>query len=315
MIPQFPDFKKLELSDKTEFEEYTKKFLPYSDFNFVSIYSYNTEELIKIAIFSSNLVVMFTDYISNKPFLSFIGNTNVKETIRTLLDYSQQNGLPRELALIPEVNLQTREELTEFTIFEDPDNFDYILSVEEIKTLVGNKYRGKRNFVSRFLREYGEREIQLLDLKDRAIQKEIEELFSLWQKQSEKTKEETATELTAIRRLFGAVEKFSLIPIGIYIDNRLAAFSIDELVQENYAVIHFEKANTKYTGIYQYLKQMTAKHVSSLGCKHINYEQDLALPGLKKAKQSWMPISYLKKYRIRLQNKITIEKQIPDTYS
>lgn len=301
MIPIFPNFKKLELTDKTLFEKYTMKFPPYSDYNFVSVYSYNTEELIKISTYNNNLVVMFTDYISNKPFLSFIGNTNVRETIQVLFDYSLRNDLPQELALIPEINLLQKEVFSEFTVSEDPDNFDYILSVDEIKTLIGNKYRGKRNFVNRFVREYGEKEVQLLDLKNIAVQKEIEELFFLWKEQGGKTKEETETEITAIRRLLAAVDKFMLIPIGIYIDNRLAAFSIDELVQENYTVIHFEKANTKYTGIYQYLKQATAKHVSSLGCKYINYEQDLALTGLKQAKQSWMPVSYLKKYRISLQ--------------
>lgn len=296
MIPTFPNFKKLELADKEEFEKHTKKYAPYSDYNFVSIYSYNTEELIKVSQLLGNLVVSFTDYITNKPFLSFIGNSHVSTTISSLLEYSQKNDLPTELALIPEVNIKVNEDLSKFSISEDPDNYDYILSVDEIKTLVGNKYRGKRNFVNRFIREYGKQDIRMLDLGNISIQKEIEELFFLWEK--EKTRDETITELTALRRLLQASSSFDLIPIGIYLDNKLSAFSIDEAVQEKYAVIHFEKADTKHIGIFQYLKQSTAEHVATLGCEYINYEQDLAISGLKQAKLSWMPVSFLKKYRI-----------------
>ena len=38
MIPEFPEFKKLELSNKEEIEKITQKFPPYSDFNFVSMW-------------------------------------------------------------------------------------------------------------------------------------------------------------------------------------------------------------------------------------------------------------------------------------
>lgn len=41
MIPKFPEFKKLELSNKEEIENFTSKFPPYSDFNFVSMWCWD----------------------------------------------------------------------------------------------------------------------------------------------------------------------------------------------------------------------------------------------------------------------------------
>lgn len=41
MLPEFPQFKNLELSDEEEIERHTHKFLPYSDFNFVSMWSWD----------------------------------------------------------------------------------------------------------------------------------------------------------------------------------------------------------------------------------------------------------------------------------
>ncbi len=39
MLPQFPQFKPLELTDKSDIEAITKQHLPYSDFNFVSLWN------------------------------------------------------------------------------------------------------------------------------------------------------------------------------------------------------------------------------------------------------------------------------------
>lgn len=302
MIPNFPTFKKLELQDQGDVNKYTKIYPPYSDYNFVSLYSYNTKEFIEISLLRSNLVVMFQDYITNKPFYSFLGKNNLNETISELLNLSEENGLEPSLKLIPEFNIANNKKLLEkYDISEDPDNFDYILSVDEIKTLKGNKYGGKRNFVNRFIKNYGEKEIILLDLTNKEIQTQIEDLFFLWEKTKGQSREETETELTAIRRLLAAAKTFDLIPIGIYHDNKLIAFSIDEMLSDNYSIIHFEKADTNYIGIFQYLKRATARHIDELGGKFINYEQDLGIPGLKQAKQSWNPIYFLKKYTIKFE--------------
>ena len=80
MIPEFPEFKKLELSDKEDVEAFTKKFPPYSDFNFVSMWSWDIKGEMRLSILNGNLVVRFTDYITGDPFYSFLGNNKTNET-------------------------------------------------------------------------------------------------------------------------------------------------------------------------------------------------------------------------------------------
>ena len=41
MIQEFPKFKSIELSDREDVEKIAHKYLPYLDFNFVSMWSYN----------------------------------------------------------------------------------------------------------------------------------------------------------------------------------------------------------------------------------------------------------------------------------
>jgi len=41
MLPEFPKFKGIELSDKEDVEKITHKYPSYSDFNFVSMWSWD----------------------------------------------------------------------------------------------------------------------------------------------------------------------------------------------------------------------------------------------------------------------------------
>lgn len=304
MIPLFPKFKNLELEDRKEIEKITKQYPPYSDYNFVSLWSYDVEQSTRISLLYGNLVVKFFDYFGIESFYSFIGATNVKETITALLSHAQTSRTAKKLVLIPEITITSNLKIFDnFRIEEDKDNFDYILSINDVSRLVGNKYGAKRNFVNRFTKKYTETDIAIFDLKKPELQKQIIKLFLIWEKQSQKTRSETQLELIAIQRLLTSAEFFNLIPLGIFIDGTLVAFSINEIVHGDYGLIHFEKADESYVGIYQYLKKMTALCLQKLNCVYINYEQDLGIPGLRKAKESWQPIKYLKKYIISYNDK------------
>lgn len=296
----FPRFKKLKIEDQQWLEKYVRKYSPYSDFNFVSLWSYDTQGTVETSFLHDNLVVKFLDYMTNEPFYSFLGRNNVEITIETLLDHSRKNKIKEELGMVPGDSLLNYKQDGKFLIVEDVDNFDYILDVEKISTLSGNKLRGKRNFSLRFQKFYPSHKILNIDVSNSLVQKEVLELFYLWEKQKGKERKDTENELVAIQRLMRQAKKFNILSLGIYFNDRLIAFSINELAQNSYTVIDFEKADTAFIGLYQYLKQQSAKQFLKLGYHYINYEQDLGIEGLRKAKQSWGPFSYLKKYKISL---------------
>ena len=74
-------------------------------------------------------------------------------------------------------------------------------------------------------------------------------------------------------------------------------------MQDNYFIGHFEKADPKVEGLYQYLKHAVALNLSERGVKYMNIEQDLGVEGLRHAKMGSHPVHFLKKYTVSLADK------------
>lgn len=304
MIAKFPKFEKLSFQHKDEIESFVKQFPHYSDYNFTSLYAYNTNEEIEVSLLDDSLIVLFSDYLTGEKFLSFLGSNNVVQTTHKLLSHSKQLGILPQLKLIPHtVVISDKKLIDEFEVVEDQDSFDYLLSIQDLLHLKGDTYRSKRNFINRFHKRYPQKRIEQLNLHSTKVQKVIIDLFYLWEKQQNKSRKETDTELRALTRLLNKATQLNLSAVGIYNGDILIAFSIDEVIHDRHAMIHFEKANIDFVGVYQVLKQETARHLADLECEHINYEQDLGIEGLRKAKRSWRsPSVFLKKYIIKPKN-------------
>lgn len=294
MIAEFPKFNKLDIIDKKEFERITHSFIPYSDFNFTSLWCFNTFNTCLISQYQNTLMIKMNDYITEEPIYTFIGATLPKKVLQIL----QLDKIP--IKLIPETIVkELKKTIKDIDFIEDRDNFDYIYSIPELVKLDGPKYHKQRNLAARFLKDFSTHTIEHLDILDRKTQEKINETVELWMKTRKKTIKETKVEWMAIQRLFKLKKEYptiNLVTFGIFINKELISFSINEIINNEYAISHFRKADTRYTGIYQYMEQYTAKLLEKHKLKYLNFEQDLGIEGLRKAKTLWRPIKFLKKY-------------------
>lgn len=299
-IPTFPKFKKLGLEDKESIYTLTSKFLPYSDYNFVSLWSYNTGNDIIVSQLHQNLILRFKDYILDEQFYSFLGDNKIKETIEALLKHAKKENIVPKLKLIPEENILKYPKLFNFfKITEDRDNFDYIFLTEEISKLEGSKFSNKRNKVNNFIKVNSPISVALLDIKDPKIHKVIIDLCLAWKKNKKQDGNHASNELYAIKRLLNSSEFLNVLSLGIYnANNKLIGFSIIETVHQKNSLIHFVKADSSYIGLFEYIYKSTASELYKRGRKYVNRQQDLGIPGLRQAKSSWRPIAFLKKYII-----------------
>lgn len=79
----------------------------------------------------------------------------------------------------------------------------------------------------------------------------------------------------------------------------MIAYTIAEALDESSIVIHFEKGCPLFKGVYQAINQIFLEQCCQ-GFQTVNREQDLGDEGLRKAKLSYNPVAFLKKYRVCL---------------
>ena len=101
---------------------------------------------------------------------------------------------------------------------------------------------------------------------------------------------------------------------GIFIDGKLEAFSMGALnPRENMACISVEKGNADIPGIYQIINQQFLIHEFPEAAL-VNREDDLGLEGLRRAKESYNPCGYARKYMLLQTNFTGWQAEITDRY-
>lgn len=300
MLPLFPEFKRIQLSDKEDVEQITCQFPPYSDYNFISLWSWDIREEAELSQLNGNLVVRFNDYLTGERFFSFLGTNVVNETARTLLDYAITQNINPVLKLIP----QTTSDLIDseqFVIEEERANFDYILSVKQMLPHDGTdrKLSSRRKLINK-LSDLNNFYVRPINASSPEMSRQILALSLTWEEQrGVDTKDAKHLYQALVRALASNDTNENILSFGAFFDDKLVGYSINEVLGNTYALGHFQQADLSTSvGVYAFLMQEAAVYLSQLGCDYINLEQDLGIPGLRNWKLSYRPEAFLKKYTV-----------------
>ena len=155
------------------------------------------------------------------------------------------------------------------------------------------------------MREYGEQyEYRSLACKDKALMQDfLMEWFQMrkenleWQEGEDM--ESLEAETMGVIKILKDCDCYIFRAGGIFLDGKLEAFSIgSENLMEDMAVISIEKANPTIPGLYQVINQQFLLHEFP-DVKLVNREDDVGIPGLRMAKESYHPISFARKYYVK----------------
>jgi len=297
MIEQYPQFTKLHLGLKDELRAITAQFDPYSDFDFTSLFCWDTNNTTSVSRLNGNLVIKLPDYITGEPVYSLIGNSSIDQSLTTLLSQT------KSLGLVPEIVINSLVQPENFTINEDMDNYDYIYNASDIAYLPGAIFKKKRNKIRGAEKELSKNLIvtntNQIDLSE---QTKLYAVCEKWTLSSKQSLEELSMESIAIHKILENSSKINLSLTTISLGSETVAFSINEVLSSRFAICHFEKALPVHEQIYSLIANQAAKYLVGEGCLYLNWEQDLGLPGLRKSKLSFQPARFLKKYTVSLTN-------------
>jgi len=301
-LPLFPEMKQIDMSDRAAVERLIGRFPPYSDFNFINLYSWNIDSKVLLSDLLGNLAVRFADYRTGVPFYMFFGDRYLDDSTETLLQRSKTESLGFILKLIPEC-VASSLDVDRFEIVQEAEHADYIERVEHLLTYPGGAFASQRHHANHFKRNHPGARFELIDAGQPVVQRQMLTLFEEWAEESSPNRTpDQCHEFAALQRCicnFGP----DLIATGVYANQRLIAFTLHELLANGFAVNHFEKAaTTKFRGVLAFLTQETATLLWHRGVRLVNIEQDLGIEGLRINKRAFSPSGRFKKFTVRSRN-------------
>jgi hypothetical protein len=194
-------------------------------------------------------------------------------------------------------NLWREKFSQEIRIEEERGNWDYFYRVSDLIELKGNRYHKKKNLLNQFNRKYDFSYQPFgADMVEQAMAMQTD--WCTWR--DCESSDILSSENRAIFRILKEWQQLAgLFGGALLVDGSMVAYTVAEALTRDMLLIHFEKGDTQYKGIYQAINQVFLAN-SAADYTFVNREQDLNDEGLRKAKLSYHPEDFLRKFRVTL---------------
>ncbi|MBN2157266.1 MAG: DUF2156 domain-containing protein [Candidatus Lokiarchaeota archaeon] len=291
-------FKPLELEDKSVFAEKLEEIQPIiSEFTFTNLWMWR--EYYKFAwklLYDGNIILVSLHDHTKLIAFPMIGNY-YNSILEELVSLNALFHLPIEVHRVPEKDLQEIINVHPLTqIIEDRDNWDYVYKKEDLLELSGGNYEKIRRKLNKFEREYKTR-VEVLSSDNAKLCLELQETWCDLRSCSDNPSLDN--EDKGIRDILLNFNKLDYTGLLIFQKDKIIGFSIGERLNTNTIIVHVEKGDTKYSGIYQALNHSFVEKCAA-NYKFVNREQDLGVEGLRRSKMEYNPDHFIKKYITRL---------------
>jgi len=207
------------------------------------------------------------------------------EAILEECDYIK-NLSPEQVA-----HLQPQLDPKRYFFIADRNNWDYIYLTEEMAKLGGKKFHKKRNLIHQFYNLYSNLQSQPLNRQN------IRDAHTILQNWGQH--HPTNNDYTAAAEALNFMEELDLDGMIFYVDQKPVGYILGERsTRPSDYIIHFEKADPSYKGVYQAIFQRFSQSLLNR-FEFINREQDLGDAGLRQAKETYRPVHFIEKYQLR----------------
>lgn len=299
-------FKQITLEDMDLFTEVFKRIKPIaSEFTFPYLYMWRKDYNFSYTIVEDHICLISRSNVYAPysfcpiPIKGVNDEQKLKKAIRFIEEYFEENGMSLRYARISESCIGKLESVYQdsVTIEPLPHTFDYVYNASDLINLAGKKFSKKRNHISQFMRLYGDYEYVPVT-EDNLV--ECKRILDQWADKYEINIDSRNSERFACYDLFDNWNRFtSLKGALIKINGSFEAFTIGELLNPETALIHIEKANTDFHGLYTIINRDFCRNEWS-NVKYINREEDLGIEGLRKSKLSYNPAFMVKKFLVKV---------------
>jgi hypothetical protein len=297
------NFTKLDLTHKKLISEYLGdyNFFTY-DYSFLTLYQWRVMCNTEFSIINDVLIIKKHTEDTGTFFMKPLGyiDKNIEEIVSELICYKNSKSSFKHLFGDVEASFAMDMKKTfgsAVSVEEDINNFDYMYSSNDLILLPGAKYHRKKNLYNQFVNK---NEYIVRDINDPSVINDCIEYSKEWYRMKSDDSYILEYEIEGISDVLNNIDSFKLFGIAVYIKDKIIGFAFGEKVNDKMAIVHCEKADSSYIGAYAFLnKTLAEKYFYDV--EFINRQDDLGLPGLRKAKKAYHPVRLEKKYYIDIE--------------
>ena len=295
------DFKPITLDTKTLIDSYTKPWmLECSDLSFTNLFIWGADGKMEYAE-KDHVLYIKLDFKGVPVFLwapipKFGVAVDYRQAVYDGIAYMKNIGVePTYRSVWTPFRDKMLEACPELFSVPTDIAWDYVYARESLATLKGKKLHSKRNHINKFLSKYPNFEYKKLTavMIDDCIA-----LYDQWiGEKDEESVKSLQTEKQSVLLALNHMDTLGLSGGTIYIDGKLCAFTVGERLHPHMQLIHIEKGDTNYEGIFPMINQQYVLH-ECMDVELINREEDMGIEGMRKAKRSYNPLKMIEKHLI-----------------
>lgn len=263
------------------------------EYSFVNLYLWGRQT----AAVLDGYLVLFSHFNGHSVYPFPVGKGDIRPVLDAVIQDSRERGIPCRFTSLNQGDMELLEGYYpgKFRFRCDRSDFDYVYNIDDLADLKGRKFQQKRNHVNRFEATYPDWRGEALD---ETTMEDAKALIDHWFSVKEEDPEmDMGLEKLAIRRAFEQFHELELEGMVLYVEGQPVAVTMGSRLSEDTFDVHFEKAREDIQGAYGAINRAFARHLREKypALRYLNREDDLGLPGLRKAKLSYNPAFLVEK--------------------
>ncbi|MDD5566122.1 MAG: phosphatidylglycerol lysyltransferase domain-containing protein, partial [Candidatus Omnitrophica bacterium] len=213
-----------------------------SELTFTNLYSFRNAYQLSIASLE-DFILFRCDSLKTPRFFKPLGPGNPTAVIERVCRESYATFIR-----MPQASVGPFEGNGRFVIEEDRDNYDYLYKTEELVTLAGRKFDGKRNLIKKFKSSHI---FEYMALDPDSMRKclQFEERWCTIKDCD--SVEGLRNERAAIREMADNFTEFGLKGAALMMEGKACAVCIGQRLNQDTMVMHILKADPDIPGLYQ----------------------------------------------------------------
>lgn len=253
--------------------------------------------------FFEDYLVLFSQFERRSVYPFPVGKGDIRPVLDAIIQDARERGIICRLTGLTAQDTMTLEELYpgQFRFHPDRNSCDYVYRIEDLAELKGRKFQKKRNHLNRFKEAHPQCKAVPITPENLPA---VQEMVRAWYESrlAGDPNDDYHLEKQALRRAFANMDNLDLEGLVLEEDGKILAMAMGSALSEDTFDIHFEKALEDVDGAYPAINQAFAAHLWGKypQLRYLNREDDMGLPGLRKAKLSYNPDHLVVKFWARL---------------